>query len=90
MAWLGLAWLEGDGLGGILCVACMCLSIIIGGGSEESDKASSHIRAVFTHLCSNKSNELGGHRGLRVCECSHEDALKSESRLSGSIEITFA
>lgn len=86
MHWLGLA----DGLGGIVCVACMCLFILIGGGSEESDKASSHIRAIFIRLCSNKNNELGGHQGSRVCERSHADALKSESRLSGSIEITFA
>lgn len=50
-------------LGGF-CLACMCLSVIIGGGSEESDKASSHIGAIFTRfvfLGSNKSNELGGH-----------------------------
>lgn len=45
---IGLAWLECVGLEGIVCVARMCLSVIIGGGSEESDKASSHIGAIFT------------------------------------------
>lgn len=48
---IGLAWLDGDGLGGILCVACMCLSVTIGEGSEESDKASSHIWAIFPRFC---------------------------------------
>lgn len=47
---VGLAWLEGSGLGGILCVACICLSVIIGVGSEESDKALSHTGAIFTHF----------------------------------------
>lgn len=48
---IGLAWLDGGGLEGIPCVACMCLSVIIGEGSEESDKAWSHFGAIFPRFC---------------------------------------